>query len=69
MRFGKRENASVLGSVDPTGTYCAMPDDWLQKKLAEATVAPSRDVLLRGKCPPHSLMIHILMDFFFFLYF
>lgn len=23
----------ALGQVDPTGSYCAVPDDWLKKKL------------------------------------
>lgn len=31
------------------GSYCAMPDDWIKKKLAEAAVRPSNDALFRSK--------------------
>lgn len=48
LKFGRR-TGEQLGSVDPTGSYCAMPDDWIKKKLAEAAVRPSNDALLKSK--------------------
>lgn len=48
MKFGRRSNEQ-LGAVDPTGSYCAMPDDWIKKKLAEAAVNPTRDDLLKSE--------------------
>lgn len=47
LKFGRR-NLDV-GAVDPTGSYCAMPDDWIKKKLAEAAVIPSKDALFKSK--------------------
>lgn len=38
LRFGRRDTAMALGEVDPTGSYCAMPDDWLQKKLGKILI-------------------------------
>lgn len=38
LRFGRKDVSETLGAVDPTGTYCAMPDDWLQKKLGECDI-------------------------------
>ncbi|XP_042872303.1 uncharacterized protein LOC122253338 [Penaeus japonicus] len=35
-RFGRPTSMQSLGA-DPTGTYCAIPQDWLQKKVAEKT--------------------------------
>lgn len=33
-RFGRPSKISpVLGNVDPTGSYCAVPEDWLHKKF------------------------------------
>lgn len=31
-RFGRYANVSKLGEVDPTGSFCAFPDDWLKRK-------------------------------------
>lgn len=40
-RFGRPAKLKpVLGEVDPTGSYCAMPEDWLQKKFAETVPPP-----------------------------
>lgn len=47
LKFGRR-SGEQLGSVDPTGSYCAMPDDWIKKKLAEAAVRPSNDALFKS---------------------
>ncbi|KAK7078228.1 Transmembrane protein 65, partial [Halocaridina rubra] len=33
-RFGRPTSVHQLGA-DPTGTYCEIPQDWLQKKVAE----------------------------------
>lgn len=33
-RFGRPARLKPsLGDVDPTGSYCAVPEDWLQKKF------------------------------------
>lgn len=48
LKFGRR-SGEQLGEVDPTGSYCAMPDDWIKKKLAEAAVRPSNDALLKSE--------------------
>lgn len=33
-RFGRPAKLKpALGDVDPTGSYCAVPEDWLQKKF------------------------------------
>nr|XP_027220270.1 uncharacterized protein LOC113812563 isoform X1 [Penaeus vannamei] len=37
-RFGRPASVHSLGA-DPTGTYCAIPQDWLQKKVEEKTKA------------------------------
>lgn len=49
LKFGRR-STEQLGDVDPTGSYCAMPDDWIKKKLAEAAVRPKNDELFRSEC-------------------
>ncbi|XP_059061238.1 transmembrane protein 65 [Achroia grisella] len=38
-KFGRPSKVPTLGDVDPTGTYCPVPEDWLKKKYA-ATVPP-----------------------------
>lgn len=48
LRFARRDTQHALGEVDPTGSYCAMPDDWLKKKLAAAAVRPTNSELSRG---------------------
>jgi hypothetical protein len=37
--FGRPSKLPTLGDVDPTGSYCPFPDDWLEKKygMDEAT--------------------------------
>lgn len=49
-RFGRPAKLKpVLGDVDPTGSYCAVPEDWLQKKFAETVpVPPPRDLFQLG---------------------
>lgn len=48
MKFGRRSEEQ-LGNVDPTGSYCKMPEDWIKKKLAEAAITPSKDALVKSK--------------------
>lgn len=55
-----------LGSVDPTGSYCAMPDDWIKKKLAEAAVRPTNDALFKSESIESSLECINLLNMFFF---
>lgn len=31
-KFGRPSKVPSLGDVDPTGSYCAVPDDWLLRK-------------------------------------
>lgn len=31
-KFGRPSKLPTLGDVDPTGSYCHLPDDWLKKK-------------------------------------
>lgn len=33
-RFGRPAKIRVLGDVDPTGSYCPVPEDWLKKHLS-----------------------------------
>ncbi|XP_037807487.1 uncharacterized protein LOC119600955 [Lucilia sericata] len=40
-RFGRLSKVPALGEVDPTGSFCAFPDDWLKKKAAEKAANPS----------------------------
>ncbi|XP_040164286.1 uncharacterized protein LOC120900844 isoform X1 [Anopheles arabiensis] len=49
-RFGRPAKLKpVLGDVDPTGSYCAVPEDWLQKKFAETVpVPPTSDLMKLG---------------------
>ncbi|XP_053696955.1 transmembrane protein 65 [Sabethes cyaneus] len=49
-RFGRPAKLKpALGDVDPTGSYCAVPEDWLQKKFAETVPPPPpRDLFQLG---------------------
>lgn len=49
-RFGRPAKLKpALGDVDPTGSYCAVPEDWLRKKFAETVPAPTtRDLMKLG---------------------
>ncbi|XP_032592618.1 uncharacterized protein LOC116805352 isoform X1 [Drosophila grimshawi] len=38
-RFGRL--STKVGQVDPSGTFCAVPDEWLKKKLVEAAEPPT----------------------------
>ncbi|XP_064554064.1 transmembrane protein 65 isoform X3 [Drosophila montana] len=42
-RFGRLSNK--VGQVDPSGTFCAVPDEWLRKKLVEAAEPPTASQL------------------------
>ncbi|TMW53911.1 hypothetical protein DOY81_000968 [Sarcophaga bullata] len=44
-RFGRLSKVPALGEVDPTGSFCAFPDDWLKKKAAEKATNPTRSDL------------------------
>uniref|UniRef100_A0A2M4CVY1 Putative conserved plasma membrane protein n=1 Tax=Anopheles darlingi TaxID=43151 RepID=A0A2M4CVY1_ANODA len=47
-RFGRPSKLKpVLGDVDPTGSYCAVPEDWLQKKFAETVPPPVTSDLMK----------------------
>lgn len=32
-RFGRPTKLRTLGDVDPTGSYCPVPEEWLKKHL------------------------------------
>lgn len=36
-KFGRPAGVPSLGEVDPTGSYCAVPDDWLLRKYGTRT--------------------------------
>ncbi|XP_012059100.1 PREDICTED: uncharacterized protein LOC105622290 [Atta cephalotes] len=40
-KLGRPSKIPSLGEVDPTGTYCPMPDDWLNRKYVEHVAEPS----------------------------
>ncbi|CAG5087342.1 Similar to TMEM65: Transmembrane protein 65 (Homo sapiens) [Cotesia congregata] len=46
-KFGRPTGVPSLGEVDPTGSYCAVPDDWLLRKYAETVPQPTRRDLMR----------------------
>lgn len=35
-KLGRPSKVPTLGDVDPTGTYCPVPEDWLKKKYGES---------------------------------
>ncbi|XP_012263102.2 uncharacterized protein LOC105690120 isoform X2 [Athalia rosae] len=43
-KFGRPSRVPSLGDVDPTGTYCAVPEDWLLRKYVPQ---PTRHDLFR----------------------
>ncbi|XP_025988327.1 uncharacterized protein LOC105198807 isoform X2 [Solenopsis invicta] len=46
-KFGRPSKIPSLGEVDPTGTYCPMPDDWLNRKYVEHVAEPTtKDLVL-----------------------
>ncbi|XP_017152123.1 uncharacterized protein C03B8.3 isoform X1 [Drosophila miranda] len=40
-RFGRLSNKPTLGQVDPSGSFCAVPDEWLRKKMVESAAPPT----------------------------
>ncbi|KAF7995156.1 hypothetical protein HCN44_004628 [Aphidius gifuensis] len=46
-KFGRPSSIPALGDVDPTGSYCAVPDDWLLRKYVETVPQPQKKDLLR----------------------
>ncbi|CAH1397650.1 unnamed protein product [Nezara viridula] len=40
-KFGRPTKVPTLGDVDPTGSYCPVPEDWLMKKYAETVPKPT----------------------------
>ncbi|KAL1451038.1 hypothetical protein WDU94_003333 [Cyamophila willieti] len=45
-KFGRPSRVPSLGDVDPTGSYCPLPEDWLYKKYAETIPKPTKSQLL-----------------------
>ncbi|KAL0120520.1 hypothetical protein PUN28_008327 [Cardiocondyla obscurior] len=45
-KFGRPSKIPSLGEVDPTGTYCPMPDDWLNRKYVEHVAEPTTKELV-----------------------
>jgi len=40
-KFGRPSKVPNLGDVDPTGSYCPVPEDWLLRKYAETVPKPT----------------------------
>lgn len=38
-KFGRPSKVPELGDVDPTGSYCPLPEEWLLKKYGTMTYA------------------------------
>ncbi|XP_063702773.1 transmembrane protein 65 isoform X2 [Culicoides brevitarsis] len=45
-KFG-RPKMHVLGNVDPTGSYCRVPENWLKKQLVDSTPPPTTNDLTK----------------------
>jgi len=37
-KFGRPSKVPELGDVDPTGTYCPLPEEWLSKKYGNLPI-------------------------------
>lgn len=37
-KFGRPSKVPNLGDVDPTGSYCPVPEDWLYRKYGEYSI-------------------------------
>ncbi|XP_012160591.1 uncharacterized protein LOC101461050 isoform X2 [Ceratitis capitata] len=46
-RFGRPSQVPRLGEVDPTGRFCAFPEDWLKQRAAAKAPPPSMADLRR----------------------
>ncbi|KAK7790114.1 hypothetical protein R5R35_007085 [Gryllus longicercus] len=46
-KFGRPSKLPRLGDVDPTGSFCLVPQDWLQKKFADIVPPPTTHELWR----------------------
>lgn len=40
-KFGRPSKVPNVGDVDPTGSFCPVPEDWLMRKYAETVPKPS----------------------------
>ncbi|XP_041976812.1 uncharacterized protein LOC121731463 [Aricia agestis] len=45
-KLGRPSKVPTLGDVDPTGSYCPVPEDWLKKKYAATVPKPTTKELL-----------------------
>lgn len=45
-KLGRPSKIPSLGEVDPTGTFCPMPDDWLNRKYVEHIAEPTTKELV-----------------------
>lgn len=46
-KFGRPSKLPRLGDMDPTGSFCPFPDDWLEKKFAAIVPPPTTHELWR----------------------
>ncbi|VVC33774.1 Transmembrane protein 65 [Cinara cedri] len=46
-KFGRPSKVPELGDVDPTGSYCPLPEEWILKKYVETVPEPTRAQLFR----------------------
>ncbi|KAL3269059.1 hypothetical protein HHI36_008142 [Cryptolaemus montrouzieri] len=56
-KFGRPSKLPTLGDVDPTGSYCQVPEDWLKKKCAESVPKPTNKNLIDSE---YNLLLQIL---------
>ncbi|XP_022917997.1 uncharacterized protein [Onthophagus taurus] len=40
-KYGRPSRMPKLGDVDPTGSYCKLPEDWMKRKVAERIPRPT----------------------------
>lgn len=54
-KFGRPSSLPRLGDVDPTGSYCPVPEDWLLRKYASTVPKPTNKELIKvaihNACP------------------
>ncbi|XP_072378574.1 uncharacterized protein [Diabrotica undecimpunctata] len=69
-KFGRPSKLPRLGDVDPTGTFCTFPEDWLKKKMAASIPKPStRDLIDIGIANSIPFIGFGFLDNFFMLVF
>lgn len=63
-----RPSKLSLGEVDPTGTYCPVPDDWLNSKYGKNVLIYRLNDMYIGIFIGSSRLLKKEMQFFFFIF-